>query len=219
MKTTLYILFAAFALSACNRNANDFDASGTFEAEEVIVSAEATGRLISFDVQEGETVPAGKKIGEIDSENLTLQKEQVEESIAALQQKTSDVNPQVLLLQNQQAVQQSQLRTLQKEKIRVENLLKMDAATGKQLDDINAQIDVIQKQLAVNKQQINVQRSSTSTQNRGILSEGKPLQKRVEQLNDQLKRATLINPVNGTILTKYAEQGEITSAGKALYQP
>ncbi|MDB5119826.1 MAG: HlyD family efflux transporter periplasmic adaptor subunit [Sphingobacteriales bacterium] len=214
----LKFLTIAFIITSCNRNAHDFDASGTFEAEEVIVSSEATGRLISFDIEEGQSIAAGKKIGLIDAENLTLQKEQIEASIKALSEKTADVNPQIQLLQNQQAVQQSQLKTLYVEKVRVLNLLKMDAATRKQLDDINAQIDVIQKQMAVTKQQINVQRSATSTQNRGILSEGKPLQKRVEQLNDQLKRATIVNPVNGTVLTKYAEQGEITSAGKALYK-
>jgi len=220
MKNTilLFSLSLALFITSCNRNAHDFDASGTFEAEEVIVSSEATGRLISFDIQEGQSIPEGKKVGLIDAENLTLQKEQIEASINALSEKTADVNPQIQLLQNQQAVQQSQLKTLYAERIRVQNLLKMDAATGKQLDDINAQIELIQKQMAVTKQQINVQKSATYTQNRGILSEGKPLQKRVEQLNDQLKRATIVNPVNGTVLTKYAEQGEITSAGKALYK-
>ena len=214
----LLSLFLALFITSCNRNAHDFDASGTFEAEEVIVSSEATGRLISFDIQEGQSIPEGKKVGLIDAENLTLQKEQIEASISALSEKTADVNPQIQLLQNQQAVQQSQLKTLYVEKTRIQNLLKMDAATGKQLDDINAQIELTQKQMAVTKQQINVQKSATSTLNRGILSEGKPLQKRVEQLNDQLKRATILNPVNGTVLTKYAEQGEITSAGKALYK-
>ena len=220
MKNNIFLssLLLLALITSCNRNAHDFDASGTFEAEEIIVSSEATGRLISLDIQEGQSIPAGKKVGLIDAENLTLQKEQVEASIKALSERTGDVNPQIQLLQNQQAVHQSQLKTLYTERTRVQNLLKLDAATGKQLDDINAQIELTQKQMAVTKQQINVQKSSTSTQNRGILSEGKPLQKRIEQLDDQLKRATIVNPVNGTVLTKYAEQGEITSSGKALYK-
>jgi HlyD family secretion protein len=110
------------------------------------------------------------------------------------------------------------MNTLLRERKRTENLLRQDAATGKQLDDINSQIDLLKRQMDVTQQQINVQRSNVSTQNRSILSEGKPLQKRVEQLNDQLERANIINPVSGTVLTKYAQAGEMTSAGKALYK-
>src|SRR4030095_4033412 len=83
---------------------------------------------------------------------------------------------------------------------------------------INSEVDVAKKNIAVTKQQINVQRNNIATQNRSILSEGKPLEKRVAQLNDQLKRANIINPVSGTVITKYAEAGEITSSGKALYK-
>ena len=151
-------------------------------------------------------------------EKFSLQKEQVEASISSLGDKTADVGPQVQLLQNQLAVQQSQLSNLLQEKKRIENLISQDAATGKQLDDINAQIDVVKKQMTVTQQQIAVQRSNVSTQNRSILSENKPLQKRVAQLNDQLKRADVVNPINGTVLTKYAEAGELTAAGKALYK-
>jgi HlyD family secretion protein len=124
----------------------------------------------------------------------------------------------VELLQNQLAVQQSQLSNLLHEKTRIENLIKADAATGKQLDDMNAQIDVARKQLNVTQQQINVQRNNIATQNRGILSEADPLKKRVAQLQDQAQKANIINPVAGTVISKYAEQGEVTAAGKALYK-
>ena len=154
----------------------------------------------------------------VDAANISLQKEQVEANIQALSEKTADVTPQVRLLENQLAVQQSLLNNLLHEQTRIQNLLKQDAATGKQLDDIMAQVDVAKKSLALTQQQINVQRSNVATQNRGILSEGKPLEKRVAQLDDQLKRATILNPVSGTVITKYAEQGEITAAGKALYK-
>ena len=203
---------------ACNSSQNNFDASGTFEADEVIVSSEIGGKIQSFTVEEGQTLPAGKVVGLIDAENISLQKAQVVASMNALNEKTAELAPQIRLLQDQLAVQEVQLKNLFRERTRTENLLKQDAATGKQLDDLNNQIEVMQKQIQVTKQQINVQKSNVSTQNRGVLSEEKPLQKRVEQLNDQLKRATITNPVNGTVLTKYAESGEVTSVGKALYK-
>jgi HlyD family secretion protein len=203
---------------ACNRNGQKFDASGTFEVDEVIVSVEQTGKILSFNVNEGQTIPKENVVGIIDAENLSLQKEQIQASIQALHDKTSDVLPQVKLLQEQLAVQQSQLSNLQHERTRIENLLKQDAATGKQLDDINSQIDVLQRQMDVTRQQINVQRTNTNTQNRSVLSEKKPLEKRVEQLSEQIGKAQIINPVSGTVITKYAEAGEVTSAGKALYK-
>jgi HlyD family secretion protein len=218
MRNIFISMLATVFVTACSSNGNKFDASGTFEATELIVSSELNGKILSLTVNEGDTVSANRVVGTVDAEGIELQKEQVEASISSLNDKTADVGPQVALLQNQLAVQQSQLNNLLHEKQRIENLIKQDAATGKQLDDINAQIDVVRKQMVVTQQQINVQRNNTSTQNRSILSESKPLQKRVEQLNDQLKRADIVNPINGTILTKYAEAGELTSTGKALYK-
>jgi HlyD family secretion protein len=210
-------IIAAF-LSACNNKKAIHDATGTFEVDEVIVSSELTGKLLSFEVTEGDSIPKGKVIGTIDAENLSLQKDQVQASIEALKEKTADLAPQVKLLQDQLTVQQSQLDRLLREKQRTENLLKQDAATGKQLDDLHAEIDVVKKQMTVTQQQINVQRSNVGTQNRSILSEGKPLEKRVAQLDDQLKRAGVTNPISGTVITKYAEAGEMTATGKALYK-
>jgi HlyD family secretion protein len=218
MRIILFTITASVLFIACKPNENKFDASGTFEATEVIVSSELSGKILSLSVNEGDTVSANKIVGTVDAEGITLQKEQVEASISTLNDKTADVGPQVQLLQNQLAVQQSQLNNLLLEKKRIENLISKDAATGKQLDDINAQIDVVRKQMNVTQQQIAVQRSNVSTQNRSILSENKPLQKRVEQLNDQIKRSNIVNPINGTVLTKYAEAGELTSTGKALYK-
>ena len=203
---------------SCNKNENNSDASGAFEADEVIVSSELSGKILYFNVQEGLQIPKDSVIGIVDAKNISLQQEQVEASIKALDEKTSNVRPQVQLLQNQLTVQQSQLSNLLHEKTRIENLLKADAATGKQLDDINYQIDVARKQIAVTQQQINVQLNNTSTQNRSILSEADPLKKRVAQLQDQIQKANIVNPVSGTVITKYAEPGEITAAGKALYK-
>jgi HlyD family secretion protein len=199
-------------------NKEDFDASGNFEANEVIVSSEIAGRITSFTAEEGQQVVRGTQLVSIDAENLILQRQQVEASIRALHEKTIDVNPQVKLLNDQLAVQQSQLENLLHEQKRTENLVKQDAATGKQLDDLNAQVDVVKKQLAVTRQQINVQKSAAKTQNRSVLSEAAPLQKRVEQIEDQISRSEVRAPESGTILTKYAEAGEITSPGKALFK-
>ena len=219
MKHIVFIaLIAISMLTACKNGNGNADASGTFEANEVIVSAESSGKLTSFTMEEGQLIAKDSVVGTVDATNISLQKEQVESSIQALGEKTADVSPQVKLLENQLAVQQSQLNNLLHEQGRIQNLLKQDAATGKQLDDINAQVDVAKRSMNVTRQQIQVQQNNVATQNRSILSEGKPLQKRVAQLEDQLKKTTIVNPVAGTVLTKYAEQGEITSTGKALYK-
>ena len=203
---------------SCNGNENEFDASGTFEADETIVSSEMPGKILSFNVEEGMHLSKDSIVGTVDATNIDLQQQQVEASIIALNEKTMNVNPQVELLQNQLAVQQSQLDNLLHERTRIENLLKADAATAKQLDDINAQIDVVKKNMTVTQQQINVKKNDIATQNRSILSEAEPLRKRVAQLEDQQQRANILNPVNGTVIAKYAEAGEITSSGKALYK-
>ena len=220
MQTMKFIsaIFLFTILTGCNNGESNHDASGTFEAEEVIVSSELPGKLLSFNVQEGQVIAKDSIVGFVDAKNISLQQEQVEANIRSLNEKTANVKPQIQLLQDQIAVQQSQITNLQHEKARIENLIKADAATGKQLDDINAQIDVAYKQLAVTQQQINVQKGNIGTQNRSILSEADPLKKRVAQLQDQVQRANIINPVGGTVITKFAEQGEFTSTGKALYK-
>jgi HlyD family secretion protein len=218
LKPFYSLLFVLSILSACGPKAEKFDATGTFEADEVIVSSEISGKILSFDIEEGQAIEKGAKVGSIDAQNLELQKEQVQSSIEALKEKTLNVQPQITLLNDQLHVQGSQLKTLEREKRRMENLLKAGVGTTKQLDDINSQIDALRLQMQVTRQQISVQKTNTGTQNRGILSESKPLQKRIEQLNDQLQRAVIVNPVSGTVISKYAEAGEITSAGKALYK-
>ncbi|QEC45468.1 HlyD family secretion protein [Pseudobacter ginsenosidimutans] len=213
----VWILIAGL-FAACNGKDSISDATGTFEVDEVIVSSELTGKILSFNVQEGDSISKDKVVGVVDAENINLQKEQVQASIEALSQRTADLAPQVKLLEDQLKVQESQMENLLHEKARLENLIKADAATAKQMDDMNAQIDVVKKQMQVTRQQIQVQRSNIGTQNRSILSEKKPLAKRVAQLDDQLKRANITNPVQGTVIEKYAEEGEMTATGKALYK-
>jgi len=203
---------------ACNRGQNKFDASGTFEADEVIVSASANGKILSLDIDEGSRVAKDSVVGLVDPTDLSLQKQQVQATIEALNEKTSDAAPQIKMLQDQLTVQQTQVDNLLHERARIENLVKEDAATKKQLDDINFQIESAKKQMNVTQQQINVQRNNIATQNRGILSDGKPLQKRAEQLQELLNKTNIRNPISGTVITKYAETGEITSTGKPLYK-
>jgi HlyD family secretion protein len=218
MDARIITALAMIILTACNRNGNKFDATGTFEADEVIVSASANGKILSLNINEGSRIAKDSVVGLVDPTDLSLQEQQVQASIAALNEKTSDATPQIKMLQDQLNVQQTQLDNLLHEQARIENLLKEDAATKKQLDDINFQIESAKKQMNVTQQQINVQRNNVATQNRGILSESKPLQKRAQQLQEQLDRTNIRNPVDGTVITKYAETGEITSNGKPLYK-
>jgi HlyD family secretion protein len=205
-------------ISSCNQNKLVTDASGVFESDEVIVSAEQSGKLLSFPIQEGDTLRKGIVAGQIDMSNTILQKQQVQASIQALRQKTTNPLPQTELIKKQLAVQQSQLAQQLRERTRTENLLKADAATQKQLDDINAAIDQLQRQIAVSQQQIALDNSNIATQNRTIFSEKDPLEKSVDQIQDQINKGQVMNPLSGTVLTKYALEGEMTVTGKALYK-
>lgn len=202
LKIAAFSSFVLFA-SACN-NENTFDASGSFEAVEVIISAEATGVLEAFNIEEGQVLQSGFLIGYIDSTQLFLKKKQLESQIVALLAKKPNIPVQLSALQEQ-------LKTAEIEKQRITNLLKSDAATTKQLDDVNAQIEIIKKQ-------IDAQKSTLVITSEGINKDILPLQVQVEQLNDQLQKCKIINPINGTVLTKYAEQNEMAVTGKALYK-
>src|SRR6478609_4098810 len=171
MRKYLFISTLLLILFSCHSNENQFDASGTFEADEVIVSSQLSGQLVCFNIDEGDTLSKDVIIGKIDSTDVLLQKQQVQASIQSLREKTSDIKPQVKLLEDQLSVQQTQLNHLLKDQQRFENLLKDGAVTQKQVDDINMQVDATRKQMLVTQQQINVQRSMTGTQNSSIMSE------------------------------------------------
>jgi len=218
MRKYIFLILGVLLFAACDRNKLVTDASGVFESDEVIVSAEQNGKILSFPIQEGDTVAAGSVIGQIDMSNTILQKQQVQASIAALKMKTTNPHPQSELVQRQLAVTESQLAQQLRERTRTENLLKADAATQKQLDDINASIDQMQKQVAVFRQQIALDNSNIATQNRTIYSEQAPLEKSAAQIQDNIDKGRIVNPIHGTVLTKYALQGEMTTMGKALYK-
>lgn len=207
-----YILpLLLFAVISCKKSA-DYDASGTFEADELMVTAEATGKILELKLDEGQNLTENQQIGMIDGKGVELQKEQVLASINAIDEKTNSANPQIQVLQSQMNAQkanisvlQEQLSTAIRERNRVSNLVKSDAATKKQLDDANSQVAVVQKQISVANAQLqtlNQQISSTkeqvSIQNRAILSEKNPNQKKVLQIDDQ--RNTTLLQVQSTEL-------------------
>ncbi len=217
MKNILWI-FISMLFFSCSAKNGKFDAQGVFESEEVMVSAEVPGKILAFQINEGDSLKLNQIVAQIDSSNLLLQKAQLRSSLNALNQKMVDVAPQIELLKNQIEVQNAQLKNLNFEKNRVEQLLKSDAATRKQLDDLLFQIESVQKQINVTKQQIKVQESAVSTQNRAVLSEEDPMQKRIDQVQDFINKSTVTNPINGVVLTTYVEQGEIIGVGKPLYK-
>lgn len=211
------VLIAA-SLTACNNNNNAYDASGTFETTETIVSAEANGIIKQFDIEEGQSLKEGQYIGYIDSIQLHLKKKQLESQVRSLLGKTPDVAAQTNAFKKQLAVTQTRLNAQLIEKRRIENLVKADAATPKQLDDITALTDALQKELDVIKGQEAAQNSILQTQTNGLVGETAPLKVQIEQINDQLADCRIINKVNGTVLTKYAETNEMAAIGKPLYK-
>ena len=211
------LITALAALIACNHK-NNFDASGNFIADEVIVSAQQNGQLISYNVQEGQTLTEGQKVGQINTQVLQLQKQQVEATIATLKNKTLNPDDQAALIRSQYEVQKAQLEQQQHELSRVKQLVAGGAATQKQLDDLTAAVSQLQKQLAVTQNQLKASLTNINTQNNSILSQEVPLQKNAEAVQAQINQGEIINPTTGTVLVNYALKGEIQTYGKPLYK-
>lgn len=200
MKKVIYIAMALLAIS-CTKEA-EFDAQGTFEATEVVVSSEATGRILNFDIEEGMAIAANQTVGTIDSLQLHLQRKQLVAQQSALLASRPDVKKQVAALREQIAKQKTELR-------RVDNMLRDGAATQKQKDDIEAQIKILEGQLEA---QLSTLDKNTSTINGNSVV----LEAQIAALDDRISKCSIISPVGGTVLVKYAEAGELASAGKPL---
>lgn len=195
-----YGLLSLLAVGCGNRD--DFDATGTFEATEVTVSAEANGRILCFDVEEGDSVEAAVPVGAIDTVQLYLQKLQLERQVASACSSRPDVRKQATALREQIAQQQTERR-------RVENLLKDGAATTKQLDDIDAQLKILQGQLDA--------LLSTLHNNLASIDENSSaIELQIAQIEDRLSKCRIVSPVGGTVLAKYAEAGELAAVGRPL---
>ena len=204
---SLNTLFFGLAFSAVLLGCTEektFDASGSFEAEETIISSQTAGIIKQFMIEEGQVLEAGQLVGYVDSVQLYLQKRQLEAQITALTGRKPNISLQLAALNEQ-------LKTAQREQARVGNLVKADAATPKQLDDATAQVEVIKAQIQAQKSTLNI-----STQ--GISNDATPMEVQIAQLNDQLEKSIIINPLTGTVLIKYAEQNEMTAPGKPLYK-
>ncbi len=204
MKKIWFIISAAVVLGSCSNEENTFDATGTFEAKEIIVSTGVAGKIIALNTDEGEQLDANKIVGMIDTTQLYLKKQQLQAQIKAVLSKQPDINTQIASLQEQ-------IKTANSEKIRIDNLLNAGVATQKQADDIRSQITVLQKQL-------DAQQSALQITSQSIYQEVAPLTIQIAQIDDQLLQSAIVNPVKGTVLTLYAEQGEYTAPGKAIYK-
>ena len=200
MKRIVYIAAAMLAVS-CGTEA-EFDAQGTFEATEVVVSSEATGRILNFEVEEGMAVEANQMVGAIDSVQLYLQRKQLVAQQSALLGSRPDVKKQAAALREQIAKQKSELR-------RVENMLSDGAATQKQRDDIEAQIKVLERQLDATLSTLD---KNTSTINNNSAA----MEAQIAALDDRIAKCCIVSPVGGTVLVKYAEAGELATVGKPL---
>jgi HlyD family secretion protein len=205
MQTNYYLLaFISLLTISCAQTDSEFDATGNFEADEIIISAEAAGKILRLDIEEGSELKSQSAIGLIDTTQLYLKKKQLEYSIRAVNAKQPNATIQLAAIQEQ-------IETAKREKKRVENLLKDDAATQKQLDDINSQLDLLQRQYSATQSTLNITKQS-------LQSETLPLQAQLEQVQDQIKKSQIINPINGTVLTLFAKQNEVVTPGKALYK-
>lgn len=212
-------MFAALLLAtACSNGGARADAYGNFEADDLIVSAEGSGKILQLTAEEGAILKAGDTIGTIESEQLLLRREQLEAAIRAIAAKSPAIAAQLAVFEKQSASVRQQIATLEREKRRVEALIKNDAATPKQLDDLNAQLEAAQRQLDVIAEQKTASNASLSVQKGGLLAEIAPLQKQISQLNDQIAKCRITNPAEGTVLVTYAETGEMTAVGKPLYK-
>jgi HlyD family secretion protein len=200
MKTKLFIGISLLALAGCSGSDNKSDAYGTFEATEVTISAEGNGKILRLDIDEGQTLSADTLIGIIDTTDLYLKKEQIMAQREAVASKVKNILSQI-------EVQQQQKKNLLVEKDRVEKLLKDNAATSKQLDDIQASISMVDRQIEL-----------IETQNSPVINELKGYDKQIEQIKENLRKCYIRNPVKGTILNKYAQANEVTTFGKALYK-
>lgn len=203
---TKYLLYAGLAVMAasCKDGNGVATASGTFEAEEITVSAEASGKLVSFTVREGQEVSEGQVLGQIDSLSLYLNKELLEQNIAALETGKPDVEAQI-------GVMKARLENGRHELDRLSRLLESDAATRKQYDDAEASVSVLEKQIEATESSLNSNIASIDAQIAGLKIQ-------IAQAEDMLSKCRIVSPVDGTVLSKYAHEGELASAGKPLFK-
>ena len=197
------VLFLAI-LTSCGNSQNDFDATGTFEATEVTVSSEASGRILFLDIVEGQDIEEGGRVGVIDTVQLYLSKLQLMKSMSSVRSNRPDIGKQIAVIKEQIAKQKT-------ERSRVESLLKDAAATQKQLDDIISAIAVLESQLTA--LQSSLQNNALS-----IDAQSSAIEIQIAQIDDKLSKCIISSPLKGTVLAKYVEAGELAVVGKPLFK-
>lgn len=195
---------ALCCLSACHGSDSNFDATGTFEATEILVSSEANGKIMELNIEEGDRLDAGATVGYVDSTQLYLKKMQLSAGLRSVDIRKPDIRKQIAALEQQ-------IATARTEQQRMENLVKAKAGNQKQVDDIVNNIKFLQKQL-------DAQYSTLNKTTGGAEAEAESILYQIMQLDDQLQKSCIVNPQAGTVLVKYAEPGEVTAAGKPLYK-
>lgn len=200
MKNIIVSILLLVLIAGCSGREDLADAYGNFETTEYLISAEGNGKILELDVNEGDMLSAGQVVGFIDTIPLFLQVVQLKARIKAINAQKVGVGAQI-------QVQKTQKQNLLVEKERLDNLLKDNAATGKQMDDLNGQLNTLDQQIIATQ-------SSYET----IDSEMTAMEAQVKLVEDQLRRNTIINPMDGTVLEKFTEPFEMASAGKALYK-
>ena len=198
MKTRILISIGVLLLAGCKSKTQQADAFGNFEATEVIISAETNGRIIRFTPVEGSVIEKDSSIALIDTTIFHLQKSEIYAGMNSIRTRISSINA-------QNAILNQQIENLNINISRIEKMLKDDAATQKQMDDLTGQSAVLQKQIAAN-----------NTQKASVAAELSVNESKIASVNEQIRRSTVKSPIRGTIIEKYAEAGEITAAGKPL---
>ncbi len=200
MKKISTLIIASIALISCTNNGDKADGYGNFEATEINVSAESNGKIEFLNLDEGDLLQPQVQVGLIDTLQLHFSKQQLIASKNIIASKSANVL-------SQKSVLEAQLKTAKTEKNRIHTMFAENAATQRQVDEIDGRVSVIQQQI-----------QSVNTQNAPIINELKSLDVQIDKIDDQLLKSKVVNPVNGTVLTIYAEPGEITAFGKPLYK-
>jgi HlyD family secretion protein len=190
----------ALISSACNRNGELADAYGSFEVDEVLISAQLPGELVQYSIEEGAFLEKGKVVAMIDTTTLFLTKQELLANRNAISAQYANIKSQIDVLNDE-------LANLEREHQRVKNLITAGAATTKQLDDIEGNINVVKSKI-----------QSVRTQNATILAQIDAIDAKKEQLDEQIRKSIIINPIDGIVLAKLAEQNEYTAPGKPLYK-
>lgn len=198
----LFILL--LGLSACKDKKANYDASGSFEAIETLISAETNGKILRLSLEEGQQLDSGQVVGYVDSTDLYIKKLQLKQNKRAVLSGRPETSVQIEALKKE-------LDNAVLDRNRTENLVKGGVASQKQLDDANTRIASLQARIKAQESSLGISTSSLNEQ-------GSSIDAQTREINNQLKKCMIVNPIKGTVLTKYAEQYEMAVLGKPLYK-